>query len=637
MKKSIIYLLFSFFVFPLFIYTQPQTSEAPLIPMRDFFRNPDKAAFNLSPNGEYLAFVMPWENRLNVHVQKIGSTEIKRVTGATERDISGYFWASNTRIVYIQDTGGDENFRLYAVDLDGSNQKDLTPFEKVTVQVIDDLEDIEDEMIIAMNKRNAEIFDVYRINIVTGDMQMIAENPGNITGWITDHDGKLRLAVTTDGVNSSILYRKTEADPFKEIVKTDFTETLAPQMFTYDNKNVYMVSNLGGRDKAALVIYDIENNKELNELYIHPEVDVAGIMVSHKRKVLTGVNFVTDKREYYFFDDQRKKLQEEIEAKLPGYEVVVANQNKNEDKALIRTYSDKSRGAYYYYDLTTKEFMKLADISPWINEENMADMKPVQFKSRDGLTIHGYLTLPKGVDPKNLPIVVNPHGGPWYRDAWGFNPEVQFLANRGYGVLQINFRGSTGYGKEFWKISFKQWGKTMQDDITDGVKWLVSEGIADPKKIGIYGGSYGGYATLAGLAFTPDLYACGVDYVGVANLFTFMKSIPPYWKPYLEMLYAMVGHPENDKELLTSSSPVFHVDKMKAPLLIAQGANDPRVNKDESDQMVKALKEKGIDVPYMVKDNEGHGFHNEENRFDFYGAMEQFLGKHLGGRVEVNN
>lgn len=281
--------------------------------------------------------------------------------------------------------------------------------------------------------------------------------------------------------------------------------------------------------------------------------------------------------------------------------------------------------------------MKLTDVAPWINENNMADVKPIKYTSRDGLTINGYLTLPKGSDGKNLPIVVNPHGGPWFRDTWGFNPEIQFLANRGYAVLQMNFRGSTGYGKEFWKSSFKQWGKKMQDDITDGVNWLIKEGIADPKKVAIYGGSYGGYATLAGLTFTPDLYACGVDYVGVSNLFTFMKSIPPYWKPMLGMLYAMVGNPETEKELLTSASPIFHIDKIKVPLLIAQGANDPRVNKNESDQVVKALKEKGIDVPYIVKDNEGHGFSNEENRFDFYNAMEKFLAKHIGGSTITNN
>ena len=606
--------------------------NTPEIPLEDFFKNPEKTAYQLSPDGEQLAFMMPWKNRLNIFVQKTSSDDVKRLTSAEERDIAGYFWANNKRVAYVQDKGGDENFRLYAVDLDGNNQKDLTPFEKVRVELIDELKDNDEELLIAMNNRDARLFDVYRINVNSGEMNMIAQNPGNITGWMTDHEGKLRIATTTDGVNTGILYRKNESEDFKLITSTNFKETLSPSMFTYDNNLVYMMSNIG-RDKLAIVKYDIENNKELEVIYEHPEVDVSGLLSSDKRKVITGAAFVTDKRHYHFFDKQREQLQKDLEAKLPGYEVVVSHSNREEDKILVRTYSDKSRGAYYYYNLENKEFKKLADVSPWLNEDDMADMKPIEFESRDGLKIHGYLTLPRGAEPKSLPIVVNPHGGPWHRDAWGFNPEVQFLANRGYAVLQINFRGSTGYGRDFWEISFKQWGKTMQDDVTDGAMRLIKQGIADERKIAIYGGSYGGYAVLAGLAFTPDLYACGVDYVGVSNLFTFMKSIPPYWEPYLEMIYEMVGNPEKDKELMESASPVFHADKIKAPLLIAQGANDPRVAKSESDQIVEALKRKNIDVPYIVKDNEGHGFHNEENKFEFYRAMEDFLKTHLGGRT----
>ncbi len=298
-------------------------------------------------------------------------------------------------------------------------------------------------------------------------------------------------------------------------------------------------------------------------------------------------------------------------------------------KGIVTVYSDRLRSKYYIYDFASKETMEIANPFPWINEKDMAYMKPIVYTSRDGLTIHGYLTLPKGIDAKNIPVVVNPHGGPWSRDGWYFNPEVQFLANRGYGVLQMNFRGSTGYGKKFWEASIKEWGKKMQDDITDGVEYLKKEGIADPERIAIYGGSYGGYAALAGVTFTPDLYACAVDYVGISNLFTFMKTIPPYWKPYLDQQYEMVGNPEKDSLLLAEASPALHADKIKAPLLIAQGANDPRVNKAESDQMVAALKDRGLEVEYMVKDNEGHGFRNQNNKFDFYGAMEKFLDKHL--------
>ncbi len=598
--------------------------EVPLIPMEDFFRNPEKRSFQISPDGEYLAWLQPWKSRMNVHIQKVGEEEVVRVTNATERDLAGYFWKGDNRIVYFQDTKGDENYRLFAVDRNGENQKDLTPFEKVRAGIVDDLKKIPDEMIIQLNKRDARIFDVYRINVNTGEMEVIAENPGNITGWMTDHNGKLRIALTTDGVNTGVLYRDTEEKEFKELISTNFKETIAPLFFTYDNKNLYMASNLG-RDKAAIVEYDIKENKEIKLIYEHPEVDVYNLISSDKRKEILGVSFQTWKREFDIWDDQAKEIFNDLQSKLSGYEIAITSENKNENKLLVRTYSDKSLGSYYLYDVNEKNLTKLIDVSPWLKEEYMADMKPIKYTSRDGLVINGYLTLPKNVEAKNLPVVIHPHGGPWARDGWGFNSNVQFLANRGYAVLQMNFRGSTGFGREFWEISFKEWGKKMQDDITDGVNWLIEEGIADPERIGIYGGSYGGYATLAGLTFTPDLYACGVDYVGVSNIFSWMSAIPPYWEPYLEMIYEMVGHPQKDSLLIRDASPLFHVDKIKAPLFIAQGANDPRVPQAESDQIVEALKERGIEVPYMVKDNEGHGFRNEENKFDFYGEMEKFF------------
>jgi dipeptidyl aminopeptidase/acylaminoacyl peptidase len=442
------------------------------------------------------------------------------------------------------------------------------------------------------------------------------------------------MASTTDGVNSSLLYRATEKDPFKTVLTTSFKDSLSPMFFDFDNKYVYVASNLD-RDKSAVFKWDPETGETLEMLFEHPEVDVTNLMRSKKRELITGASYLTDRVHYEFFDDERAQLQRTLEEKLPGYQIAVADMSKDETKVLVRTYSDRSLGAYYFLDRESGEFTKLVDVSPWLDESEMASMKPVQYTSRDGLTIRGYLTLPVGAEAKNLPVVVNPHGGPWARDAWGFSPEVQFLANRGYAVFQPNFRGSTGYGKEFWQASFKEWGRKMQDDITDGVKWLIAEGIADPERIGIYGGSYGGYATLAGLTFTPELYTCGVDYVGVSNIFTWIEAFPPYWKPFLEMVYEMVGNPETEKELLEAASPIFHVDKIQVPLLVAQGANDPRVKQEESDQLVEALKSRGIDVPYMVKEDEGHGFGNEENRFDFYRAMEEFLGKYLGGRVET--
>ena len=498
-------------------------------------------------------------------------------------------------------------------------------------QIIDDLKDDEDHIIVGLNKRNPQIFDPYRLNINTGELNMIAENPGNITNWMTDHDGKLRVAVSTDGVNGSILYRPTENDKFKVVLTTNFRQTVTPLFFTFDNQHIYATSNLG-RDKNAIVEFDIANGKEIDVLYENDQVDVYTLTYSRKRKKLTFISYVDWKRQNKFLDEERENLQKRLESEIgKQYEIVIVSASKAEDKFLIRTYSDRSLGAYFFYDKNTDQLKKITDVSPWLNENDLAKMKPIEYTSRDGLKINGYLTLPKDVSQTNLPVVVNPHGGPWARDAWTFNPEVQFLANRGYAVLQMNFRGSTGYGRKFWEASFKQWGLTMQNDISDGVQWLINQGIADPNRIAIYGGSYGGYATLAGITFTPDLYACAVDYVGVSNLFTFLKTIPPYWKPYLEMLKEMVGDPdgEADYKRLRATSPVYHVDKIKAPLLIAQGAKDPRVVQDESDQMVEALRQRGIDVEYILKENEGHGFHNEENRFEFYEAMERFLEKHL--------
>lgn len=603
-------------------------ASADLIPLRDFFRNPEKAAFRLSPSGQHLAFLQPWENRLNIFVRPSAGGEEIRITGETARDLAGYFWKGDDHLVYMKDFKGDENFHLVVVGRDGKNLRDLTPFEGVRASVIDDLTDNPREMLIGLNKRNPQVFDVYRIDVTSGEMKMVAENPGNIMGWVTDHQGRIRIASTSDGVNTSLLYRDNEDQPFKPLLTTSFKETLAPLFFTFDNKNVYALSNLG-RDKTAVVEFDLATAKESRVIFEHPEVDVSNMSYSHRRKVLTAISWTTWKREYKILDPQFEAVYKKLQEKLPGTDLAVSSTDLDETMFVVSAYSDRNPSKIYLYETKGEKLSELGNPYPWLDEKKLSEMKPIEYKSRDGLTIHGYLTLPLGREAKNLPVVINPHGGPWYRDSWGYNPEVQFLANRAYAVLQMNFRGSTGYGRKFWEASFKQWGKTMQDDISDGVKWLIQQGIADPKRIAIYGGSYGGYATLAGITFTPELYACAVDYVGVSNLFTFMKTIPPYWKPLLEMMYEMVGNPEKDQELLKSASPVFHVHKIRCPLFVAQGAKDPRVNIDESNQIVEALKKRGVTVEYMVKENEGHGFHNEENRFDFYGAMEKFLAAHL--------
>ena len=599
---------------------------APLVPLRDFFRNPEVASLTLSPDGVHLAYMAPVERRLNLFVQKRGETTARQVTDVRDRDIGGYFWKGSDRLIYLKDDGGDENYHLFAVNLTSGKTQDLTPFAGVRVGVVDDLEEVENEMLISMNQRRADVFDVYRLNLLNGEMKMVVENPGDFVGYLTDHAGKIRLAMAKNAAENQnvVLYRQTEDEEFRPIITTGFKDAVSPYFFTADNQMLYAASNLG-RDKKALVVIDPQSGNEVKLLFAHPAVDVGGAGWSNVRKVLTSVGYTTDKTRRHFFDDKARNLYAALEKLLPGYEISISSSNKAEDLYVVRTYSDKTRGAYYIYDWKTGKLEKWRELSPWLNEADMAEMRPVSYTSRDGLTIHGYLTLPKGKEPKNLPVVINPHGGPWVRDHWGFNSEVQLLANRGYAVLQMNFRGSLGYGRAFWEAGFKQWGRKMQDDISDGVEWLVKQGIADSKRVAIYGASYGGYAVLAGLAFTPELYACGVDYVGVSNIFTLIKTIPPYWKPLMTEFYEKVGHPEKDEELLRAISPVFHADKIRVPLLVAQGARDPRVNKAESDQMVAALAARGIQVEYLVKDNEGHGFRNEENRFEFYEAMERFL------------
>lgn len=607
----------------------------PEIPLEDFFRNSEESSFQISPDGRYLSYAAPYCNRMNVFVRPLDEKEGEsiRLTDETERSIAGYFWATSRRILYMKDSAGDENYKLFGVDIDGNNRCAYTDFPGVRTSIIDDLEDIPDQVIIGMNKRNPEVFDPYRLNLITGELTLLAENPGNIQGWTTDHDGRLRIAYAiVDGVNTQLLYRETEDEDFRPILTTNFKENVSVLSFTPDNKMVYAASNLG-RDKVALVLMDPRDGSEKELLYENPVYDISSMTYSRKRKKLLAA-YCTGHKEpiRHYFDEEERLFREHIRSFFPGKRHGMADCDKAEERYLFYVGSDRTRGSYYYYDKKTDRPVKLADTAPWIKEEDMVEMHAVEYTSRDGLNIEAYLSLPWGETletAKNLPVIVNPHGGPWARDTWGYSSEVQFLCNRGYAVLQMNFRSSTGYGRNFLEAGYKQWGLKMQDDITDGVEWLIRKGIADPKRIAIYGGSYGGYAALAGVTFTPDLYACGVDYVGVSNLFTFMKTIPPYWRPMLEMMYEQVGDPEKDKEQLAATSPALHADRIKVPLFVAQGANDPRVNKAESDQMVAALRNRGIEVEYMVKDNEGHGFHNEENRFDFYRAMERFLDKHL--------
>ncbi|TQR31684.1 S9 family peptidase [Lysinibacillus sphaericus] len=598
------------------------------ISIEDFMKNPGNGGYHLSPDGNYITYKSAWENRSNVFVKKMNDdSEPVRVSSSTDRDIGGSFWKDDN-LLYVKDKGGDENFHIYSTTFNGNEEKDLTPYPNVTVALLSDLQGVKDEILITMNKEDAKVFDVYKLNVKTGVTTHVAKNPGNIASWLADHDGNVRLAVTSDGVEGTILYRDSEKDEFKPFIEMKAGDEVMPLAFSKDNKHIFATSNKG-RDKVEVVKYDLEGKEEV--IMSNSEVDVLGVLYSpEKDKILYG-GYITDKAHYQFFDEDFEKLFRKIQNKLgvQESELSINDYNKEMTKFIVNVSSDTVYGKYYYYDSTTDEIKELATLGSWLNPEELAEMHPISYKSRDGLTINGYLTLPKNKEAKNLPLIVNPHGGPWARDMWGFNPETQLLANRGYAVLQMNFRSSAGYGKKFLEAGNKQWGLKIQDDITDGVQWAIDQGIADPKRIGIYGASFGGYATLAGITYTPDLYAAAVDYVGVSNIFTLLNTIPPYWETMREMLYERVGHPEKDKELLTAASPVFHVDKIKTPLFVAQGANDPRVNKAESDQIVEALRARGVEVEYMLKDNEGHGFHNEENRIEFYTAMLKFLDSHL--------
>jgi len=610
------------------------SAAPPRYPVKDFFRSSPKAYFRLAEDGKSIGFMQPTgeARRYNIYVQPLEGSEPrgepKLVTDERARSIDDYLWKGGRTVLYTKDFGGDENFHVVAVDTVSARVTDLTPYTGVRASIADELPDDPDHVLVAHNRRDPKVFDVFKVDVHTGESKLVAENPGNVVGWQTDHQGRVRLAATSDGVNTSLLYRDGDTGPFRTLFTTDYKTQVSPQFFLADDQRFYALSNRG-RDRLALVIIDPARPDAEQVVYQHPQVDLAGASWSHARKALTHVEYVTDRAGRRFFDGTLEHEFTLIQRKLPGYEFLLQSRTRAEDKFIVAAYNDRTPGTRYVYDVKTDKLSKLADINPWIPERDMAPMRPVTIPSRDGLALPGYLTLPLGRPATGLPCVVNPHGGPWARDAWGYNPEVQLLANRGFCVLQVNFRGSTGYGRTFWEASFGQWGLKMQDDVTDAVRWLVSEGIADPKRIGIYGASYGGYATLAGVVYTPDLYAAAVDYVGVSNLFTFLDTIPPYWKPMLDKMHAMVGDPLKDRDRLTATSPALHADRIRTPLFIAQGARDPRVNKAESDQVVNALRQRGVEVQYMVKDNEGHGFRNEENQFDFYAAMESFFVQHL--------
>ena len=611
---------------------EEKESPAPLLDMKTFFRNGNKTSVLMSPDGNYFSYRADYKGKMNVFVQRFTDTVGTRVTNDTLRSIDSYFWKGD-RIVYSQDMGGDENYQLFSVKYNGSDFKALTPFPGIHTNVIDELKYIpgkEKELIVGINKRVRTYVDPYIINIETGALTLLYNNKENYDEWVTDNTGTIRLAKKVDGVNDTWSYRKTEKDAFSPLVTVSFRDQFTVGSFDKDNKNMYVLTNLG-RDKVTLVEYDPSVKKEVKEIYCNKDYDLDNIFYDRKKKTLVSVSWMGEKPEKHFFDKEWEEIQKELANKFVDCTIKVGGFDDARTKAIVAIYNDRMWPKFFFYDFNSKITKEAANPYPWCNEKQMSHTKPISYMSRDRLHIQGYLTLPVGLEAKNLPVVVHPHGGPFSRDEWGIDPDVQFLANRGYAVLQMDFRGSTGYGKKFYEAGFKQWGKKMIDDISDGVEWLKKEGIADPKRIAIYGSSYGGYATLAGVTFTNNLYAAGVADVASSNMFTFIRTLSPEWGPYIKQFYEMAGNPNDprDSVMLAEISPALHVDKIKCPLFISCGANDPRVNRAQSDDMVAALKKRGVYVEYMVKDNEGHGFTNQDNKFDFYSAMEKFLDKYV--------
>lgn len=609
--------------------------EVNLIPREVLFGNPEKAIPQISPDGERLAYLAPVNGVLNVWVGTIGEEDFKPVTRDTYRGIRAYFWAwDNEHILYIQDKGGDENWRLYAVNLLTEEIRDLTPFEDVQVRVMSHEKHLPDEILIEMNKEDPRLHDAYRLKLKSGDLELTAKNPGAVIGWMADTDLKVRgaLAATPEG-GFDLLIQDSEESEWKHLLSWGPEDALAsgPVSFSGDGEGIYLKDS---RNVNAARLIELRlSNGELTVLAEDSTYDVDEVMVHPDTHEVQAVSFNKARNEWTVLDEGIKRDFQAIQALHPG-DFFLTGRDSSDNAWVVGFTADDGPASYFTFDRATKTGRHLFYDRPDLNSYTLARMEPISFTTRDGLTVHGYLTLPPGSSPSNLPLVLNVHGGPWARDTWGYDPEAQWLANRGYACLQVNYRGSTGYGKGFLNAGDKEWGGRMHDDLVDAVGWTVESGLADPQRVAIYGGSYGGYAALAGATFTPDLFCCAVDIVGPSNLLTFIRTVPPYWSSYLTILHERVGNPDTEEEFLKSRSPLFKADRIRIPLLIAQGANDPRVKQAESEQIVEALKEKGIDHEYLLFEDEGHGFARPENRLKFYAAAEKFLARHPGGRFE---
>ncbi|NES05075.1 MAG: S9 family peptidase [Okeania sp. SIO2F4] len=610
------------------------TQLPPLISRDILFGNPERTNPKLSPDGKYLAYIAPDEkNVLQVWVRTIGQEDDRQVTADKKRGIRIYLWSYNQdQLIYLQDAEGDENFHLYQVNIQSNIVRDLTPFQGVKADIVDIDPNFPDQILVGMNLENRQKFDVYRINLNNGAVEFDTHNPGNIVGWTADAQFQIRAAIarTEDG-GSDVFYRETTEKSWETMRHWGPNEEGSPVLFSDDGKILYISGNHDANAKR-LVALDLAARQE-NVVAEDPQYDMGGIIIHPTTRNIEAVGFYKEKLEWQILDDSIVADFEFLKAAHEG-EFRIVDRTINDLNWLVSYFTDDGPVYYYAYDRTAKTTTFLFTNQPKLEGLQLASMEPVSYTAKDGLTIHGYLTKPVGVSTSG-PAVLLVHGGPWARDTWGYRPQAQWLANRGYVVLQVNFRGSSGYGKDFLNAGNREWGAKMHDDLIDGVNWLVEQGIADKDKIAIMGGSYGGYATLVGLTFTPEVFAAGVDIVGPSNLITLMETLPPYWEPLKKVFFHRVGNLETEPEFLKSRSPLFLVDKIQKPLLIAQGANDPRVKESESEQIVKAMEDAGKPVKYALYTDEGHGFARPENRLHFYAIAEEFLAKYLGGRFEA--
>lgn len=606
-----------------------------LIPREIFFGNPEKVMPSLSPDGSQLAYIAPDEGVLNVWVRTLGKYDDIPVTRDRGRGIRGFFWARNSRqILYVQDKDGDENWHVYAIPATGGEDIDLTPVDGVQSRIIGVDYNFPDEILIGLNDRIPQLHDIYRINLTTGERTLEVKNDLGAIGWVADHRLRIRIAILPQPDGGMLMLHRDGPDaewsPLLSWGLEDSTAT-SPLLFASDDQTLYLENSIGS-DTAELRSLHIPTGEE-RILARNPETDVSSVFIHPTTRKIQAVEFIKEKSEWVILDPAIEEDFKVLEELHYG-DFSIISRDKADTTWLIAYTQDKGSVVYFTYHRKDKSGTFLFSARPQLDGLQLAEMKPVSFAARDGMELFAYLTLPAGATPENLPVVINVHGGPWSRDEWGYVPEAQWLANRGYATLQVNFRGSLGYGKAYTNAGDREWGGKMQDDITDAVNWLIEKGIADPKRIGIYGGSYGGFAVLSGLTKTPDIYACGVDLVGPSNLMSFINTIPPYWEPLKAIFFKRVGIPEEEEEFLKSRSPLFHIDRIKAPLLIAQGANDPRVKRAESIQIRDALEKTGKIVEYIEFADEGHGFVKPENRIKFYAAAEKFLAEHLGGEYE---